>query len=80
MIVWGGWDNTGTGMITVNTGGQYDPAGNSWTATATVGAPRARVQPTVVWTGSKMIVWGGYDGTHLNTGGQYSVFSLYVKN
>ena len=26
-----------------------------------------------MWTGSEMIVWGGYDGiTHLNTGGRYN--------
>ena len=28
---------------------------------------------TAVWTGSEMIVWGGYDGGNvLNTGGRYN--------
>ncbi len=45
-----------------NDGGQYDPVGNAWTATTTTGAPSARQYHTAVWTGSRMIVWGGYDG------------------
>ena len=77
MIVWGGWEGPGP---RVNTGGQYDPVGNSWTATTTIGAPTGRLYHTAVWTGSKMIVWGGFDGTNLNTGGQWNVLSLYVKN
>jgi hypothetical protein len=68
MIVWGGYDGTNA----FNTGGQYDPVGNSWSATTTTGAPAARVFHTAVWTGTKMIVWGGTDGTNpFNTGGQY---------
>ena len=48
------------------------PAADGWTATAvTAGAPSVRKNHTAVWTGTKMIVWGGYAGTVLNTGGQY---------
>jgi N-acetylneuraminic acid mutarotase len=77
MIVWGGYNPT-----QLATGGQYDPVGNSWTATTTAGAPSARDSHTAVWTGTKMIVWGGENGiaNPLNTGGQYSILSLYVKN
>jgi hypothetical protein len=64
MIVWGG--NDGSGLV--NTGGVYDPATDTWTATSTVGAPDARSYHTTVWTGSRMIVWGGL---FLNTGGVY---------
>ena len=75
MIVWGG--NNGYGL---NDGGQYDPVGNSWSATSTWdafgtnNAPAARYMHTAVWTGSKMIVWGGAGlGAGLgNTGGQYN--------
>jgi N-acetylneuraminic acid mutarotase len=70
MIVWGGDD----GPTLFNTGGRYDPVGNSWSATATMGAPSARTRHTAVWTGTKMIVWGGDAVTgpgRLNTGGQY---------
>jgi N-acetylneuraminic acid mutarotase len=67
MIVWGGY-----GGAYLNTGGQYDPVGNSWSATATAGAPTGRSSHTAVWTGTKMIVWGGVDGpSYFNTGGQY---------
>ena len=44
---------------------------NSWTATSITNAPAARSSHTAVWTGSEMIVWGGYGGTYLNTGGRY---------
>ena len=46
--------------------------GDTWTPTNLTGAPDARVSHTAVWTGSEMIVWGGYgcDGNCLlNTGG-----------
>jgi hypothetical protein len=45
---------------------------DSWTATSTINAPEGRERHTAVWTGSKMIVWGGYNGSYLNTGGEYN--------
>src|SRR5213594_297433 len=46
---------------------------NTWTATSTTNAPAARDSHTAVWTGSEMIVWGGYNGSSfLNTGGRYN--------
>ena len=56
MIVWGGYASDATG----NTGGRYNPSTDSWTATSTANAPDARLYHTAVWTGSEMIVWGGY--------------------
>src|SRR5437667_226991 len=47
---------------------------DAWRGTSTTNAPDARVNHTAVWTGSEMIVWGGY-GTQdffLNTGGRYN--------
>ncbi|HSD26312.1 MAG TPA: hypothetical protein VLL75_03360 [Vicinamibacteria bacterium] len=46
----------------------------SWTATATVGAPAGRYFHTAVWTGSKMIVFGGWNNGSgfANTGGIYT--------
>ena len=46
---------------------------DTWTATSTVNPPDAREGHTAVWTGSEMIIWGGFDGTlpDLNTGGRY---------
>jgi len=68
MVVWGGADaNNG-----LSTGGLYDPATDTWTATSTANAPTARHSSTAVWTGSKMIVWGGYgDDGYSDTGGIY---------
>ena len=70
MIVWGG--ETSSGPIGFNTGGRYNPSTDSWTATSTTGAPAARRSHTAIWSGSEMIVWGGYNGRYLNTGGRYN--------
>src|SRR5437588_8394618 len=70
MIVWGGFALAGNGYV--NTGGRYNPSTDSWTATSLTNAPTARTQHTAVWTGSEMIVWGGYSGSYLNTGGRYN--------
>src|SRR5262249_26128376 len=45
---------------------------DTWTASSTTNAPAARVAHKAVWTGSEMIVWGGYGGSYLNTGGRYN--------
>ena len=72
MIVWGGVDNIFPGTLQ-NTGGSYDPAGDAWTATTTTAAPAARRDHTAVWTGSRMVVWGGSIGDNsVRTGGQYN--------
>ncbi len=69
MIVWRG---LGFSDGYLNTGGRYDPASDSWTASATTLAPDARSGHTAVWTGSEMIVWGDTDRTSLlDTGGRY---------
>ena len=68
MIVWGGLG----GSDFVNTGGRYNPGTNGWTATSTTDAPSGRGFHTAVWTGSEMIVWGGFGPGDLNTGGRYN--------
>ena len=71
MCVWGGYD----GATALNSGGCYDPAGGgggTWAPTFVTSAPTQRYYHTVVWSGTRMIVWGGYDGTnYFNTGSQY---------
>lgn len=43
-----------------------------WAPTSITGAPVARAYHTAVWTGSKMIIWGGNSSSaKLNTGGAY---------
>jgi hypothetical protein len=76
MIVWGGF--TFPPNTYLNTGGIYNPATDSWTATSITNAPDGRVGHTAVWTGSEMIVWGGFfadniGNTHpFDTGGRYN--------
>jgi N-acetylneuraminic acid mutarotase len=74
MIIWGG-ANTITGFR-LNTGGRYNPATDSWTATSTgANVPFAAYLMTAVWTGTEMIVWGGDrfepGNRYQNTGGRY---------
>ena len=43
---------------------------DTWTVTSTDNAPSPRVRHSAVWTGSEMIIWGGYYAD--NTGGRYT--------
>jgi len=48
-------------------------ATDTWSATSTDSGPTARQNHTAVWSGTEMIVWGGYSGSsYLNTGGRYN--------
>ncbi len=75
MIVWGGFSSPAN--TSLDTGGRYHAGSGMWTNTSTLGAPAARGGHTAVWTGTEMIVWGGYDGggQALNTGGRYNPVS-----
>jgi hypothetical protein len=65
VIVWGGQINGSS--LPVGTGGRYDPSADSWAPTIVEGAPQARYNHTMIWTGSRAIVWGGqgYDGSSM---------------
>jgi hypothetical protein len=80
MIVWGG-ASPGSGYP-LNTGGIYDPSTNNWSATTLANAPAARVTHTAIWTGDKMVVWGGTEiNGPLNSGGIYYNFGVIgIKN
>lgn len=57
MIVWGGRTFSGTKLAD---GRAYDPSTNVWSAPLNPsGAPSARYGHAAVWTGKKVIVWGG---------------------
>ncbi|MDC1142121.1 putative Ig domain-containing protein [Planctomycetota bacterium] len=72
MIVWGGRINAG-GSNKPNTGGVYDPATDTWLNTPNlstgVGAPNGRVDHSLIWTGRRMLVWGGTSGAWGYDGG-----------
>ena len=70
MIVWGGTIDGGEWF---DTGGRYNPGTNSWTPTSIINVPPGQYLHTAVWTGSHMIVWGGYgESNFANTGGRYN--------
>ncbi len=70
MIVWGGSD---IDSARLDTGGLFLPSTDSWTPTSTGdGVPPADHGPAVVWTGTEMIVWGGFAaGTVTSSGARY---------
>jgi hypothetical protein len=71
MIVWGGYTQL---FGYQNTGSRYDTSTNEWVATSGgTNLPPPRGQHTAVWTGTEMIVWGGYPITA--SGGRYCVCS-----
>lgn len=72
LLVWGG---TVAGSPAA-TGGNYDPATDTWTQISTVDAPAPRSGHAAVWTGEQMLVWGGFGANYLGTGGAYSPVSL----
>jgi N-acetylneuraminic acid mutarotase len=43
----------------LNTGAIYDPASDTWTPMSTIGAPIGRQSHSALWTGSRMLIWGG---------------------
>ena len=72
LIIWGGLGNGGA----LNSGGRLgfnasgDPLG--WQPVSLSGAPSARSGHTAVWTGQRLIVWGGRNGgTRLGDGALY---------
>jgi N-acetylneuraminic acid mutarotase len=78
MIVWGGF---GPGSTYLGTGGRYNPATDTWAPVKTdATSPTARRGHSAIWTGTRMIIWGGSSPpffpptnypTFLNTGASY---------
>jgi hypothetical protein len=66
VILWGGSDSE-------RAGARYDPLSDVWTATTVEGAPPPirRVGHTSLWTGERMLVWGGWGDGSLANGGSY---------
>ncbi len=78
MLVWGGCTNANIVLgIPRSDGARYNPTSNTWTPMSSVNAPVGRTLALAVWTGTEMIVWGGYLShtnlsSDLNTGGRYN--------
>jgi N-acetylneuraminic acid mutarotase len=71
MFIWGG-----KGAAALDTGALFNPEASSWTAIpigVQTNGPSARYGHTAVWTGTHVLVFGGYGGaTALQSGGYYS--------
>jgi hypothetical protein len=69
VVVWGGGDVANTADYA--TGAVYDPETGVWTPMATAGAPSARRAPYAVYTGSRVLFWGGFNFAGLPTQGAH---------
>lgn len=60
------------GGLVRNVGSLYDPLGNNWVAVSEDPNQPVRRGFSMLWTGNRMLVWGGGDGTAgLNSGSIY---------
>lgn len=78
MLIWGGYTDAQSiyqgayNDACLNSGGRYDPASDTWQHISTSGAPSKRFNHAALWTGERMLIWGGNDETKaLNDGGLY---------
>ena len=70
-MVWGGATRSSP-EVYLNEGAALEPASTRLTLLPTLGAPTRRTGPSAVWTGSEMVVWGGFEGTSVaSTGARY---------
>jgi hypothetical protein len=73
MLVWGGSDeyNCGGGADCPgsNLGYRYNPTTDQWQYITTVNAPGPRTGPGAVWTGTSLMIWGGYQALGAATDG-----------
>jgi N-acetylneuraminic acid mutarotase len=73
LIIWGGKDEGSGRGVALNTGGRYEPLSDSWIPTS-VSAPVDAffTGASGVWTGTELIVWGGYDPAYnVGSGARY---------
>jgi len=61
LVIWGGV-GCGPSAELCGTGAAYDPRTDRWRALPTKGAPTARSGHGAVWTGERLLVWGGGGG------------------
>jgi len=71
MIVWGGSFTNVTEQL-LGDGGRYAPGTDAWSPVSTEGAPAARDDSSAVFTGERMMVWGGRTASgSAASGGRY---------
>ncbi len=73
-ITWGGLPSITQAVTSQDAvGGIYDLAKDSWSALPITGQPAWRFQHELVWTGQRVLLWGGVtrDNIHLCDGGSF---------
>jgi len=60
MIVFGGYGSNGVEVTYLGDGAEFDPGTGIWSPVKD-GQPPARARHAAEWTGTEMIIWGGYD-------------------
>jgi N-acetylneuraminic acid mutarotase len=69
MVIWGGHAPTNTYL---SDGAIYDPTTDRWTPISAESCLGGGELASAVWTGSSVVVWGGFDGrTYVNDGASY---------
>ena len=69
MLVWSGYRSGFTGL---QDGGLYDPVTATWRPMPIAGAPPVRFNFSLVWTGTRAVLWGGdVLGQRPATGGRF---------
>jgi hypothetical protein len=77
VLVWGGVTGSSPASPVPPPGEACDPATSQWTALPA--APlTGRAFPAAVWTGSQMIVWGGYTTSDNDTSVSYTDGAAYT--
>lgn len=61
MVIWGGYSSAPFVGGFLDSGGAYDVATDTWRALSGTGAPSARSRVPDVWTGTQMLIWGGWN-------------------
>lgn len=70
MLVWGGYSGAYAQLYVQ--GAAYDPAADAWQAMSATDAPAARFDHSGLWTGNRLVVWGGRESGTFNTGGRFT--------
>ncbi len=68
VIAWGGLaEPDNLPWMYFDDGARYTPSSNRWSPMSRGGAPSKRFRPVTLWTGSRMIVWGGCEDWSTST-------------
>jgi serine/threonine protein kinase len=71
MLVWGGVNDAIASSYKdprryVGDGARYSPTTDTWTTISAFDAPTPRAASAMVWSGKRLLLFGGYNGKHLD--------------